>query len=503
MDFLSEIIAAKRRRIAAAKKAIPLATLRSWAEKVRASAQSLRLSRALNDESKPNIIAEFKRRSPSKGNIKPGADAAVMSQLYESAGAAAVSVLTEEDYFAGSLDDLRAVRAAISIPILRKDFIVDEYQAYESAAAGADALLLIVAALPDEALARLRSLTEDELGMDALVEVHSRTELDRAIGCGARTIGINNRDLHTFTVSTSTSTQLARLAPADTLLISESGLNPEDVSELRGAGFKGFLIGEALMRAEDPALAVREFIEGAGELKLSQPTSATSQVKIKICGITNLADARAAIDAGADFLGFNFYSLSPRFIQPDAAAKIIQELRSSETTEQETKMIGVFVNTPVDDLLRIVSEVKLDGVQLHGDEPIEFSEQLKLARPKLLQIKAFAAKRGLNPHELIDYPADAIMLDGFDATLRGGTGRRADWRLAREAAETLPQVFLAGGLAPENVADAINAVRPFAVDACSSLEIAPGRKDAERMKRFVAAVRSVTLSEDFAAGEET
>src|SRR5438094_837360 len=175
--------------------------------------------------------------------------------------AAAISVLTEEDSFAGSLDDLRATREATSLAILRKDFIFDEFQVYESAAAGADALLLIVAALNDETLERLRRITEDELGMDALVEVHTQDELARALGIGARLIGVNNRDLRTFEVSTATSAQLVRSAPEDAILVSESGLNPESVRKLRAVGYKGFLVGEALMRAGNPETALRDFVE--------------------------------------------------------------------------------------------------------------------------------------------------------------------------------------------------------------------------------------------------
>jgi len=168
-------------------------------------------------------------------------------------------VLTEEVFFDGSLDDLRAVREVVSIPVLRKDFIVDEYQVYESAAAGADALLLIVAALDDETLARLLRLTEAELGMDALVEVHTKEEMDRAVANGAALIGVNNRDLRTFNVSTDTSARLAGFAPAHAVLVSESGLNPDEVDELRAVGYKGFLVGEALMRAADPIRELRLF----------------------------------------------------------------------------------------------------------------------------------------------------------------------------------------------------------------------------------------------------
>lgn len=261
MDFLSEIVARKRERVEEAKQAVPLGEMLILARSARASSHSRALSTALKRNEQINIIAEFKRQSPSKGAISSGADAVTTTQAYQSAGAAAVSILTEEDYFAGSLADLRAARSAIQLPILRKDFIFDEYQVYEAAAAGADALLLIVGLLNDANLLSLRTLTEDELGMDALVEVHNRDELQRAISAGARLVGVNNRDLRTFNVSVATSEDLASLVPTETVLVSESGLNPEAVGKLRALGYRGFLVGEALMRANDPEAALREFTQ--------------------------------------------------------------------------------------------------------------------------------------------------------------------------------------------------------------------------------------------------
>ncbi|HEV7684089.1 MAG TPA: indole-3-glycerol phosphate synthase TrpC [Pyrinomonadaceae bacterium] len=258
MDILSEIIAAKRHGLDAAKRATPLEQLRSTALEIRANTKSHALSDTLRADA-VNIIAEFKRRSPSKGTIRENADAPTIARSYQSAGAAAISVLTEENYFSGSLDDLRAVREVVSLPLLRKDFIFDEYQVYESAAAGAAALLLIVAALDDETLARLLRLTEEELRMDALVEVHTKEEMIRAIALGAKLIGVNNRDLRTFNVSIETSLELAQFAPADVVLVSESGLSPNVVAELRAAGYRGFLVGEHLMRAADPAAELRAF----------------------------------------------------------------------------------------------------------------------------------------------------------------------------------------------------------------------------------------------------
>ena len=250
MNVLAEIIEKKRERVSVLKATVPL-------DHVQANATPHRFGHALQNDG-INIIAEFKRRSPSKGIIRADANLTAIVQSYEAGGAVAISVLTEEDYFAGSLEDLRNVKAAVNLPVLRKDFIFDDYQVYESAAVGADALLLIVAALDDETLSRLRSLAEDDLGIDALVEVHTSDEMKRAAACGARLIGVNNRNLRTFDVSLETSLSLAAQAPAEAVLISESGLHTaNDLHRLREAGYKGFLIGETLMRAEKPDEALR------------------------------------------------------------------------------------------------------------------------------------------------------------------------------------------------------------------------------------------------------
>jgi indole-3-glycerol phosphate synthase len=269
MDFLTEIMSLKSARLEQSKSARPIQELRALADDARSRAQPHALRAALSRES-INVIAEFKRASPSKGVIRADVEPSQLARSYEAGGAAAVSVLTEEDRFQGSLDDLRAVRAAVKIPVLRKDFIFDEYQLYESAAAGADALLLIVAALDDERLLRLRRITEDELNMDALVEVHTKDERRRAIAAGSTLIGVNNRDLHSFKVSLETSVQLAQDAPTGSLLVAESGLNSgDDLRRLHALGYQGFLIGETLMRADEPEAALRKLLDearGRGEM---------------------------------------------------------------------------------------------------------------------------------------------------------------------------------------------------------------------------------------------
>jgi len=260
-DFLTRIIEQKRLRLVHAQSLRTLAEVRDEALRVRSESRPHALRAALEGERDFNVIAEIKRASPSLGDIRRDASPAELALRYEAGGAAAISVLTEEDHFKGSPEDLREVRAATSLPLLRKDFIFEEWQLYEAAAARADALLLIVAALDDATLIRLRRIAEDELGMDALVEVHTHEELRRAAVCGATIIGVNNRNLHNFEVSLATSVELIEHAPAGALLVSESGLRTHaDLRRLKSLGYRGFLIGETLMRAGDPTGALRALL---------------------------------------------------------------------------------------------------------------------------------------------------------------------------------------------------------------------------------------------------
>lgn len=262
-DFLSRIVEARRQSVARDAEARPLAVVRESAHAARRDAESHALREKVSRADSINIIAEIKRASPSKGELRGEVDPAALARAYERGGAAAISVLTEEEFFRGSLEDLRKVRAAVSLPVLRKDFIIDEWQVYEAADAGAGALLLIVAALDDATLARLLRLTEDELGMDALVEVHGADELRRAQSCGAKIVGVNNRNLRTFDVTLETSVELARIAEPGALLVSESGLRTRvDLERLAALGFHGFLIGETLMRSDDPETLLRELTGG-------------------------------------------------------------------------------------------------------------------------------------------------------------------------------------------------------------------------------------------------
>jgi indole-3-glycerol phosphate synthase len=256
---LDEIVAARRIRLEQAKRLAPFSTLQDAA---RSRMPARDFAGAL---SKPGlqVIAELKKASPSCGVLREDYHVQDLAAAYQSAGAAAISVLTEPDFFRGSLEDLKAVRETVRVPCLRKDFIIDAYQVFESAAVGADALLLIVTALTDENLKEFTRLA-GSLGMAALVEVHTEEELDRALTAGSKVIGVNNRDLHTLEVKIETSLRLRKLIPAECLAVSESGIHSlEDLKCLEDAGYDAILIGEHFMLSHDPG---RELARFQGEL---------------------------------------------------------------------------------------------------------------------------------------------------------------------------------------------------------------------------------------------
>jgi indole-3-glycerol phosphate synthase len=256
--ILDAILSHKRREVARRKRQRPLETLAAHPSSPRGFTQALR-------QPGVSVIAELKRRSPSGGQIRPGAAAAEIARAYSAGGAAALSVLTDARYFGGSQQDLVAARTAVALPVLRKDFIVDPYQVYEARALGADAVLLIVRALTDRELSTLQELT-CQLGMDALVETHSEQEVHRALEAGATLIGGNNRDLDTLVTDVTLAPRLRALVPAQYVFVAESGVSsPEQLTALHEAGVDAVLIGESLLRAPDPAKRLHELLRaGAG-----------------------------------------------------------------------------------------------------------------------------------------------------------------------------------------------------------------------------------------------
>jgi indole-3-glycerol phosphate synthase len=261
-NILERIVEARRASVAHRKRVLPEVALKLAVEKSVAPPRDF--VGALTRTGKINIISELKKASPSRGVIREEYAPAVLAASLEEAGAAALSVLTEEDFFSGSLGDLKEASRVTKIPILRKDFIVDPWQVWETRAAGADSFLLITAVLSDAELRELLELGR-LLKMEALVEVHSPEELERVLAAGARIIGVNNRDLRDFQVHLETSLGLAEAIPEDCIAVSESGLRTyDDLARLRGAGFDAFLIGEHVMRSADPAAALRALLVPAG-----------------------------------------------------------------------------------------------------------------------------------------------------------------------------------------------------------------------------------------------
>jgi indole-3-glycerol phosphate synthase len=255
MSVLEEILAAKRAELALLQESEARDTLRRAALEAppaRDFAGALR-----RPDGRVAVVAEIKRRSPSKGELAPDLDPAVVAKSYETGGAAALSVLTDTPFFGGSVGDLQVARATVELPALRKDFTIDETQVYESRVIGADAVLLIVAALPDDAvLVALRELADD-LGVVALVEAHDDAELDRALAAGAAVVGVNARDLGTFGEDLGLSERLVDRIPGDVVAVAESAIrSPEDAERMAAAGYDAVLVGEALVRSEDPTALV-------------------------------------------------------------------------------------------------------------------------------------------------------------------------------------------------------------------------------------------------------
>jgi len=371
-------------------------------------------------------IAEIKRRSPSAGALRPDADPAQLAAGFERAGAAAISVLVDER-FAGSWDDLRAARKVTSLPLLAKGFFSNAGDLRTARDVGADAVLLLLRDLDDSASARLLAKAES-LGLDALVEAHDAEELERAVALGAPVVGINARDLTTFELNRQTQLELVAQVPHDRVVVAESGVHTRaQGAAAELAGADAILVGSALMQAQDPQARLREL--------LSRPL-------VKVCGLTRQEDVDVAVEAGADLLGFILVEKSPR--------------RSESVLDvPETALsVAVFVDETPDTTADLVQLYPDDGGDVRGREALLLRDGVPVAR-------------------VLDQPWQS-----HDPT---------HWS---SAASVEGRVMLAGGLGPENVREAIAAVRPWAVDASSSLEHAPGVKDHEKVRAWVAAARS-------------
>lgn len=431
-----------------------------------------------------NFICEVKKASPSKGIIAEHFPYLGIAKEYEVAGAAAISVLTEPDFFKGDKKYLQEIASTVKIPVLRKDFIIDEYQIYQAKVWGASAILLICACLDVPTLTKFRELAYS-LGLSSLVEAHDEAEVQMAIDCGARIIGVNNRNLKDFTVDVQNSVRLRNLVQDDVIFVSESGLEtPEDIQVLRDNNIGVALMGETFMRSPNKVEKLA-YLYG--------PTYYTP--KVKMCGISKVETIPAVVEAKPDYMGLVF-APSKRQVTVDQAKILVEELHrgyakkygsDTEHDKNDTiKTVGVFVNETVDNLVTIANEANLDAVQLHGDEDETFIQSLK-ERTNVEVWKAVQIRSAADAEAWIDSSADMLLFDAYHKDERGGTGEVFDW----SSLDAFERPFmLAGGIDSTNVARAIRTVRPYGIDISSGIET-NGVKDDKKITAFTKIVKSI------------
>ena len=433
-----------------------------------------------------NFICEVKKASPSKGIIAEHFPYLDIAKEYEVAGAAAISVLTEPDFFKGDKKYLQEIASTVKIPVLRKDFIIDEYQIYQAKVWGASAILLICACLDVPMLTKFRELA-DSLGLSSLVEAHDEHEVQMAIDCGARIIGVNNRNLKDFTVDVQNSVRLRNLVQDDVIFVSESGLEtPEDIQVLRDNNIGVALMGETFMRSPNKVEKLA-YLYG--------PTYYTP--KVKMCGISKVETIPAVVEAKPDYMGLVF-APSKRQVTVDQAKTLVEELHkqytkrynngAEQSNDDEIKTVGVFVNETLDNLVSIATEANLDVVQLHGDEDEAFIQSLK-ERTNVEVWKAVQIRSAADAEAWIDSRADMLLFDAYHKDERGGTGEVFDWSCLDEFERPF---MLAGGIDSTNVARAIRTVRPYGIDISSGIET-DGVKDDEKIKAFTNIVRTIAM----------
>ena len=510
------------------------------------------VNRLKSGPKKPALMAEIKRASPSKGPIAMHTNAAQQALTYALSGASVISVLTEPTWFKGSLLDMRLARQAVdALPnrpaILRKDFVLDEYQIDEARLHGADTVLLIVACLSEERLRALYAYSVS-LGMEPLVEVNNAQEMELALTLKPKVIGVNNRNLHNFNVDMENTSRLAEMAKeSGVILCALSGIkNASDVNTYVQQGIGAVLVGESLMRAADTRAFIKQLLswpepEVKGKGKAPAPL-------VKICGIKTEEEAIGAIKAGADLLGLMFVPTSKRYITLQQAQKIsasiiasklasgtILDTSGGESTNEpwftahadhlnsvlatpsspaRPLLVGVFQNQSLTFILDTIATVKLDLVQLHGSESAELSKHIPVPVIKVFHVDESGGglegltRPGLNQYVLVD-----AVPSGATTGLSGGSGTKLDWGLAKRIVEkgevgaVIPNalkadgatqypmpIILAGGLTPENVAEAVAAVKPWAVDVSGGVESPTGGKDLAKVKAFVEAVKATATA---------
>ena len=530
--ILDRIVAATEKRVKEAKAKLPLSKLQQQVERMPITKDFL-FEQALQ-ELDFNFICEVKKASPSKGIIAEYFPYLEIAKEYEMAGAAAISVLTEPDFFLGSPQYLQEIAEAVHIPVLRKDFVIDEYQIYEAKLWGASAILLIAAILDDETMSHFHKLA-DSWGLSCLVEAHDETEVLRAVNIGARIIGVNNRNLKDFTVDVNNSIRLRKLVDDSVIFVSESGLDTAaDIQRLRDNKIHAALMGESFMRTKDKVAKLaelygpirpkcfgyshRELIakkETGKETELitlevkslilseletlqisesNQVTEQNYQPKVKFCGISQEDTVPVLLDTQPEYVGFVF-APSKRQVTVKQAQSITRRLQDSLHTTSGNKCrsrVGVFVNETIPTIVEIAKAVPLSVVQLHGDETMAYIESLRihLYEEQLGSIQIWKAVQVQTKEDIMQWkqaPIDGLVVDAYSKTTRGGTGQTVDWSLLEGI--QMPY-YLAGGIGLHNVARAIRRLQPYGLDMSSSLET-DGQKDPNTIRTMSQLIKKV------------
>lgn len=496
------------------------------------------------------LAAEFKRASPSKGDIALELIAGEQAVKYATAGANIVSVLTEEHWFQGTLADMKEVRIATSKQrpaILRKDFVIHKYMIAEAAAHGADTVLLIVAVLPRHLLKILIDFSRS-IGMEPLVEVHAQEELYVALDAGAKVIGVNNRNLHTFQMDLRTTETVAQILrqenkvfhhkDAEYVICALSGMSTAlDVDRYRQVGVGMCLIGESLMRAPDPSAAIASLCLDPQDFAKNHAITAGGGAYvrgtqlIKVCGITNAEDALVACQAGANLIGVIFAPNSKRCVTTDQAKQVVTAVRAfgersartlvsgdnpcaeqalfqlmamsrfMEDASRRPMVVGVFQNQDIALIQQTVEECGLDLVQLHGQEGMAATNRDLTGVPtiRVVDVETDPSTGLASPTTVQDLfqslttdPA-AILLDTSIKGAGGGTGVTFDWSICQKVQDYGLPVIIAGGLTPDNVRDAVLSVRPWGVDVSSGVEATPGKKDHVKVQDFCKGARDAAI----------
>ncbi|KAL4151200.1 hypothetical protein PRNP1_008149 [Phytophthora ramorum] len=543
-NILEEIAAQRRLDVEAAKQVVTPEQLVKKIESTESVyGSALRVLDRLNAPVKEGwsdvaLAAEFKRASPSKGDIATGLNLCEQVKSYADAGASMISVLTEPKWFKGSLEDMMAAREVVESmsarpAILRKDFIIDVYQLLEARAYGADCVLLIVALLSQEQLVELIDATHN-LGMCALVEVNSVEELDIALAARSRLIGVNNRDLRSFKVDMSTTARVADAIRERGLSLSRDGVtlfalsgirSHADVVKYEKCGARGILVGEYLMKSGDVATTVKDLLQAVtrhnelGDLPLLPPLA-------KVCGVTKVEYALAALRNGANMIGIIMAEHSPRYVQVEQAKAIAQAVREygertgpilpevleahldgqndwfhrnvlalREACSRAPLVVGVFANKTAAEMNAAAEEIGLDLVQLHGDEGFEICNDIKYPTIRALHLPDTTLSDGVDAEAILQQVqeglANYILLDTTMKGQQGGTGVAFDWKIAAIFTHARIPCLMAGGLTPENVVKALSVGHPVGVDVSSGVEVkgSPGVKDLDKVTAFLRAVK--------------